>query len=99
MLRLVAPLVCALALLGGCATTSTPEEESLHGAIVQRLAQDPRTGLSQLTVREDQGAVSIGGFISTLEEQRALADAIDDIGRMDGVRSVDDAVSMTAGGS
>jgi len=92
MLRLVAPLACALALLGGCASTPTPERGSLHGAIVQRLAQ-------ALAVREDRGAVSIGGFTTTLEEQRALADAIDDIGRMDGVRSVDDAVSMTAGGS
>jgi|GEM_PF-2931167 len=90
-------LAATLALSAGCAALSGTGEGDLHGAVVQRLALEPRVDQSRLTVRERNGVVSIGGFVSTLEEQRGIDQAVADIRELEGVRRVDVNVSMTAG--
>jgi len=97
MPRLLLTLLLAAAVAAGCAAVPDTAQGALYAQVVQRLSLESDIDQSRLTVREDEGVVSLGGFIDTLEQQQAIDEAAADIAEMDGVRRVDVNVSMAAG--
>jgi len=81
-------LIGSALLMAGCATSESAADRSIEEQVRARIAEERRISPVQLHVREENGVVSITGFIDTLEEQRQLNEAIADVRGFEGVVSV-----------
>lgn len=90
-------MLLSVALIAGCAATpDSAGDASIENAVVARIAEEPRIGLAQLTVREAGGVVTIAGFVSSLEQMRLLDEIVADVESMDGVRRVESQVTTNS---
>lgn len=95
--HLLLGLALGLSLLAGCAATGDAPggDSELVERIRQELALDPLLNSSSITVTERDGEVVIAGFADKLEDIEAIRDVIESV---DGVRSVENNVTLRSGG-
>ena len=83
----------AILLVAGCVTSQGGSDPSIVDQVRLRISQEPRITVAKLQVREENGAVSVAGFLDSLEQQRLLGEILADVRNFDWVTSVEDATT------